>query len=550
MFDKIKRALGVSEPARASAPLKMPAHYATVPVNRGRPSAEIAPLLPSMGFLDRSGQRARHGDMTGGHVQAAMPLRTADQDVRSAWGAVSGNVRHLINNSGWLSGALDQFTGYAVGSGLTPSITPEHLLIGMTPSYAKSWAREVEMLFDDWANDPLSADDRGQHTFGQLQAAAMRGWFATGDVMAAITYREGRPGAGYKTGVMAVDPVRVMTPPNYASPQTSNLYQGIEVDARGVPIAYWLRPMPGENATGVRIPRFLENGRLSFVHSFIGEPGQIRGISPMASVVEALAQTVSLQDAVLMAAHASASIVGTVTSDLPTESVMKSLGSDGANPMHALMASRAQWHEGLAEQKAGVTLGSNGKVFHLSTGERFELHAGKTHYQNYPDHLKALLREISRSAGLPYEMMSLDRSSATYSSGRMGLLDFWSLVELRRSALLEPMCNLALQSFVEEAIDRRYLTYPGGVKAFRAQKSLALKCRWFGPAKPSVDELKSVNAAIKRLQFGLSSLADETASNGSDWEHVLRQKSHEQKTLDKLGLMLPWPPTPLPVPTK
>ena len=61
-----------------------------------------------------------------------------------------------------------------------------------------------------------------------------------------------------------------------------------------------------------------------FVHSFIGEPGQIRGISPFASVVEALSQTVSLQDAVLIAAHASASIVGVVTSDLPSADVARS----------------------------------------------------------------------------------------------------------------------------------------------------------------------------------------------------------------------------------
>ena len=154
---------------------------------------------------------------------------------------------------------------------------------------------------------------------------------------------------------------------------------------------------------------------------------------------------------------------------------------------------------------------------------------------------EALLREISRASGLPYEMLSLDRSAATYSSGRLGLLDFWSLVELRRSALIAPLGNLALASFVEEAIDKKYLDYPGGIRAFRAQKSVALKCRWFGPSKPSVDELKSVRASVARLEAGLSSLADETAGEGRDWEQVLRQKAHENNVLDKLGLTLPWP---------
>ncbi len=529
MFDRLKRAMAA---ASSPEPPRMPG-TALVPV----PLVRAEPERPqvSMGYLQRHDQ--------GSGMPYLAPLRLADQDVRAGWAPVAGNVRGLIQNNGHLSGAVDQFVAYAVGSGLSPQIEPEADLLGWEPSFAKTFARRVERLFDDWARDPLSCDDRGQQTLGQLQAAALRSWFATGDVISHHTYRA-RPGAGYKTGLTVIDPVRVATPPLY-NPSFPNaapgvFHYGIEHDAHGAPLAYWLRPVPGGDPRGVRIPVFGPNGRQAIVHSYIGEAGQVRGISPFASVVEAIRQTVALGDAMVLAAHAAAAVIGTITSDLPSDAVARSMVGTEGDPLAMIMNSRVAWHEGLAEKKANVTLGPNGKVFHLSSGERFDMHAAKDHYGQFPEHLKALLREISRAAGLPYEMMSLDRNGATYSSGRLGLVDFWSLVELRRSALVEPMSNVALANFVEEGIDSGLIRYPGGVTAFRKQKTLALKCRWFGPAKPSADELKSVRAAVERLRIGLSSLADETAANGGDWETTLRQKAEETRLVNELGLELPW----------
>ncbi len=525
------KAFGIEPPMPAAA---LTHELVAVPIVRPRvPLMDTFTTAPQMGYLDRASDKPRNG--------FGPSLRTADLDVRGAWGAVTGNVRSITQNSGWIAGAVDQFVAYAVGNGLTPNIEPAYDLIGWDHDFAKDWAKRVERLFADWADDPQVADDRRVHTFGQLQAAALRSWFSTGDVMAAVVYEEKRQ--GYRTSILGIDPVRVLTPPPYLSGRSKSFFDGIELDPAGRPLAYWLAPIAGaQDPSGTRIPAHGANGRQIVAHAFIGGPGQVRGISPFASVVQAMSQAHGLFDAMTVAAHAAASVIGTVTSDLPSADVARGMVASGDDPLGAMMgsqmAARASWHETLNENKANITLGGQGRVFHLTTGERFELHAGKDHYANFPEHLKALLREISRAAGLPYEMFSGDRSAANYSSGRMGLLDFWSLVELRRSTLIEPLCRLALQSVVEEFIARRYIDYPGGLRAFRAQKTLALKARWFGPSRPSVDELKSVRASVERLEAGLTSLAEESAALGSDWETTMQQRSHEATTAERFNVPL------------
>ncbi len=530
----IRKALGINR--ASTVPAASPeTQLVPVPVHRPRSDAVLDPPQVQAGYLQRGAAQDIHW---------GAPLRLADHDVRSAWAPAAGSVRHLVQNSGWLSGAVDQLVAYSVGTGLRPEITPDGDALGWEPAFTKTWARRIEKAFLDWANNPIEADDQQRLTFGAAQAAALRGWFSTGDVIAVMTYRT-RVNARYKTGIAVLDPVRVATPPIYQIPGRVTAFEGIEVDKSGVPVAYWLKPLPGDhkNPQGIRIPVWAPNGRQGIVHSFIGEPGQLRGISPFAPVIDALRQTVSVSDSMVLAAAAAAAIIGTITSDLPSADVARTLGHDGNDPIAAIMAARGVWHQGLAKVGADVKIGSHARVHHLSSGEKFELHAGRTHYEHFPEHLKALLREIARASGLPYESFSLDRSAATYSSGRLGIVDMWALIELRRASLIEPMCKVALANFVEELIDKKEVPYPGGLDAFRKQKTLALKATWRGPAKPSADELKAVRASAERLRIGISSLSREAAEQGADWEETLLQRASEQELARELGLEVPQPTT-------
>jgi capsid protein len=73
---------------------------------------------------------------------------------------------------------------------------------------------------------------------------------------------------------------------------------------------------------------------------------------------------------------------------------------------------------------------------------------------------------------------------------------------------------------------------------------LALRNNWFwkNPSliirrvKGWIDPVKETKASKIRLEIGLSTLEDECATQGLDWEEVLEQRAREQAKMRELGL--------------
>ncbi len=58
------------------------------------------------------------------------------------------------------------------------------------------------------------------------------------------------------------------------------------------------------------------------------------------------------------------------------------------------------------------------------------------------------------------------------------------------------------------------------------------------PGRGWVDPVKEAKAAHLRMQIGLSTLEDECASQGLDWEEVLEQLAREKAKITELGLTI------------
>ena len=56
------------------------------------------------------------------------------------------------------------------------------------------------------------------------------------------------------------------------------------------------------------------------------------------------------------------------------------------------------------------------------------------------------------------------------------------------------------------------------------------------PGHPHVDPNKEATASSIRLEAGLTTLADECAAQGKDWEQQLRQRAREMELAAELGL--------------
>ena len=174
--------------------------------------------------------RGNRGVVFGGWRPA---LREAADDVGASWDMAAARTIDLIQNSGWMAGAIDQAVANTVGTGLRLKAMPENDLFGMTNGEAETWSQTVEQRWSLWAEKPYECDIEGCRSFGLLQAAAFRSWFATGEMWAEIPWRE-RPGGRYGTKVRLVPPHRVVR----RTEPSRNLLQGVRMDGDGMPVSY------------------------------------------------------------------------------------------------------------------------------------------------------------------------------------------------------------------------------------------------------------------------------------------------------------------------
>jgi capsid protein len=74
-----------------------------------------------------------------------------------------------------------------------------------------------------------------------------------------------------------------------------------------------------------------------------------------------------------------------------------------------------------------------------------------------------------------------------------------------------------------------------------AQRDDWMRVSWVGPGWGWVDPVKEVESSTLAIGGGLSTLADECAAQGRDWEDVMNQRKREKDLMDELGLT-PAPP--------
>ena len=114
-------------------------------------------------------------------------------------------------------------------------------------------------------------------------------------------------------------------------------------------------------------------------------------------------------------------------------------------------------------------------------------------------------------------------------------------MDRRRKAIIEPLCEWALENVIEEAVAVGRITYKRSpayrrmstLDAFREQKRWLLKAEWTAPAIADPDEFKSARAAVLRMQYGLSSISEERAALGKDsdavWESIQRDRDEAKR---------------------
>lgn len=461
-------------------------------------------------------------------------LRDQRDDVSQGYIRAAARTIDMMHNSGWLSGAIDQAKASTIGVGLRLAAKPDAAALGMTKEAADAWAKDVELKFETWANEPFECDAEGKHNLGQLAKSAMDSFFSHGEILGLLPKVE-RPWSQTVTKVKLV-------PAHKLSQRTNgvDMFQGVQMDGWNFPLAYEINlrgKFEWETELPVMVPALYGNtGRKQVVHIFEGTAGQIRGITPLAAALKVLKQFDNLSDATLQASLLNAIFAATVTSQAPTTDILQALQDDdeqgvGAGSMSDFLGAKGAWYE-----KTKIDLGRHGKIAHLFPGEELKFNASTTPNDNYEAFAKFLLREVARCLGMTFETLTGDYTGATYSSVRMATAEIWPIIMSRRVNLIGRFYQAVYSAWLEEMIGDGKITFPGGYEGFLAKRLAATRAEWRGPARPEADALKQQKAHEGYKRMGVMTDEQICADLGSDYQDVYEQRAKEMDERKSLNL--------------
>jgi lambda family phage portal protein len=292
---------------------------------------------------------------------------------------------------------------------------------------------------------------------------------------------------------------------------TRRIVQGVEFDASGRKVAYWIRPSaPGEALAG--LPLFSERFPASeVIHMYRQQfPGQVRGLSWFAPVLLSAHDLAALLDAMLVRAKTAALFVGSIYDPNGTAG-----GFDGT--------------------QNGPTLDTTvepGAIRVETDGSRLEWNeppqAGDTMAFS-----ASMLRMIAAGVGVTYEQLTGDYSQVNYSSARAALLEFRRFCEgVQHHTLVFQLCRPIWQRFIQ------YQVLTGVVPALDYQRNRAAyhAVKWLPPAWAWVDPLKDAQAAIAEMNANLRSRSEIVAERGYDIETLDREIAADNARAASLGI--------------
>lgn len=417
---------------------------------------------------------------------------TADQANGQAVRRIIRNrARYEAANNGFAAGICQTLVNDTIGTG------PRLQLTGIDGGDA----RLVERLFAEW----VDAIDLAEKLRVMRYARAV-----DGEVFGLIHSNATLP----FPVLLDLRPIEadLVTSLELFSP-TANAVDGITLTPDGVPLTYSLlrsRPgaMPGLAWKAVEIPA------TAMVHAMVStRPGQHRAVSEFTSTLHIFAMLRRYTQAVLAAAETAADFAAVLYTEAP---------ADGeADAVEAM--------DHLEIQKRMMTT--------MPAGWKMEQFHPEQPTSNHEQFLHANLTEAARPWSMPLIIALGNSSGANYASGRLDHQVYYKALKVDQARWVRQVLNRVFAAWVREAIL---------VEGFLPQRLRSVNTdwshQWFWDGHEHVDPAKEANAQATRLASRTTTLADEYARKGQDWETQVRQIAREQATLAELGLL----PAPTP----
>lgn len=480
----------------------------------------------------------------------APPMQSADMEIIAEKSVADPRVRDMLRNDAYVQNGATIQKDSIVGEMFLLNAKPNYKVLGLDETWAEEFQEEVEAKFTLYAESVKNYPDAARRqTLTGLTRLAVGIHAMTGEVLASVEWM--RSGARpFCTALQMIDLDRLGNPNGEMDSPT--LRGGVHRDSYGAPLGYWIRCshpadfsdpdaffwkyVPATRGQVVGNPGWDRPQMIHIVDQW--RPDQSRGISAMVSALKEMRMTKKYRDIVLQSAVLNATFAASIESDLPQDVVLAQAG--GGDP-GALTKFAGDYLGEVARYVGGSrNIRVDGvKVPVFYPGTKMKLQNAGTPGGVGTGFEASMLRYIASSLGVSYEQLSKDYSSANYSNLRAAMAETGKRMRVQKRQVADRFATIYYRLWLEEALNAGAIESmprksPNWYDGLNADAYSA--CEWIGASMGQIDELKETQAAVLRVNNGLSTREAELARLGRDWRVVFRQLAREQKLAETEGL--------------
>ncbi len=407
--------------------------------------------------------------------------------------------RDLVRNNAYATNALDELAGACVGTGILAQCK--------ISSGNAALAKKIMEAWKIWVDE---CDADRQLDFYGLQDLIIRGVIEGGEML--IRRRLRMPEDGYRIPLQ----IQVMEPDHLDTgktqeTKTGRIVQGVEFDATGRRVAYWLFPAhPGDISAGYSVRR-MESTRIPaeyVLHVYRKKRQQVRGVPWLAPVIMTMRDEDEYTEAELVRKKIEACFATFITQAEGPDTL--SVGSTERND------------EGQLEETV-----EPGMIKYLKPGEDIKFGVPSGTGAGYRDFKRDIQTKMAVGISLTYEQMTGDLSNVNYSSYRAGLISFRTKMDQFRWLCFVPMfCRPVSQWFAD-------IAYAAGEVPTRD-----FRMEWQMPKYGSVSPSEDAKATLSELRMGTKTWPQAVAENGYDPDEQIAEIAEANRKLDSAGIVL------------
>lgn len=356
--------------------------------------------------------------------------------------------------------------------------------------------------------DTTAIDANGRQNLYGLQKLALKAVVADGEVLIRRRRRKNRDGFAlpFQIEVLEIDHLDTMRDGilGYKGAE-GEVREGIEYDAIGRRVAYWLFPRhPGAMRTW---RGSLESRRVpasEIIHVYRQDrPGQMRGVSWFAQVALNLQDLADGQDAQIM-----------------RQKIAACFAAFRVAPEADYAASTTE-----TADVAGLSSMIPGRIQNLAPGEDIRFGQPPS-VDGYDTFTRLVLQTVASGLGITYEALSGDLSKVNFSSARMGRMEMDRNVSDWQWLMMIPQMMQPLAAWAMEAWNIG--------NGLTTTDDIALD--WVPPHRMLVDPAREIPALRDEVKAGFASRQGQIRRLGYDPEEIVAEQIEDRKLCDKHDL--------------